>query len=433
MDLLESHTCERLFGELYENEGSSIKAQQDRYRHLIREYQSRFGAGEVQLFSAPGRAEIAGNHTDHNGGLVLAGSVQLDSIAAASRNRNTTINVFSDGFPESFTIDIEDREPRHHERETFNALLRGITSRFCHLGHRVGGFDACISSTVGIGSGLSSSASVEMLLGTVMNHLFNGGAVPLIELAKIGQYAENYYFGKPCGLMDQIACGYGGVVGIDFEDAENPSVQRIVFDFSDHGYTLMVVRTGSDHADLTEDYAAITREMRAVAGLFGKNRCRELSLSHILDNVKYIRSRVSDRALLRVYHFLTENERVKEQVDALRGGDLERFLVLVQRSGNSSAQWLQNSYSNRFPDRQPVSVARSLTEFFFSHREGGAFRVHGGGFAGTILVFVPQDHADEFIDFMENRLGGGAVTRLKIRPHGSIHVNSLLEGDEEQR
>jgi len=426
LPMFDSMECRMLFEKLYGPGEEAVLLQLDRYRRLADDYRTRFGEGKTQLFSTPGRAEIAGNHTDHNGGLVLAASVHLDSIAVAAPNRERKITVFSEGFPKPFTVSIDDLGAKPPERQTTTALIRGIAARIQELGHEVGGLNACISSNVGIGSGLSSSASLEVLLATIVNHLFNGGDIPMMDIAKTGRYAENQYFQKPCGLMDQIACGFGGIVNIDFKVMDAPTVRKIDFDFSDYGYCMMVVSTGSDHADLTDDYAAITREMRSVAELFGKRTCRELSLPLIIEQADRIRREIHDRALLRVYHFLTENERVREQVQALQQGDMDRFLSLVRASGNSSARWLQNSFSPRYFENQPVSVAEALTEYFQEKSGGGAFRVHGGGFAGTIQVFVPEENSNAFIDFMEKRLGTGSVTPLRIRPLGSIHINPLF-------
>jgi galactokinase len=429
MSLLESKLFRELTSKLYGEGEDTQKRQVSRYRSLIDTFQARFGQGDMNLFSTPGRAEIAGNHTDHNGGLVLAGSVHLDTIAVARRTESEVISVFSEEFPAPFEVNVADLEARAEERETTAALIRGIAARVRELGYKAGGFNAVLSSNVGIGSGLSSSASIEVLLTTIVNCFHNGGKIPMLELAKIGQYAENNYFMKPCGLMDQIACGFGGIVAIDFADSRSPVVHAVDFDLTDFGYNLLVVRTGSDHADLTEDYAAVPEDMRSVAAVFDKGVCRELSLADIMDNVPLLRHEAGDRSLLRAYHFLTENERVRGQVAALQNGDMRLFLSHVQNSGNSSALWLQNSFSTRYPKNQPVTVALALTEHFFRNREGGAFRVHGGGFAGTIQVFMPEQYCDEYIEHMESRIGRGSVTVLRIRSYGSIHINALIQGD----
>ncbi len=428
MKFLESRRLRELFSKLYGTD-ENVEKQVSRYRSLVETYEERFGKGDMQLFSTPGRTEIAGNHTDHNGGLVLAASVHLDTIAVALPTDSAVIRVYSEGFPGIIEVDTDDLVPKTEEREKTVALIRGIAARIRELGYRVGGFNAVITSKVGIGSGLSSSASFEVLLATIVNCLFNNGTIPMLELAQIGQYAENNYFMKPCGLMDQIACAFGGIVAIDFTDSRNPVVEAVDFDLTGFGYNLLVVSTGSDHADLTEDYAAISEDMHSAAAVFNKRVCSELSLGDIMDNVSRVRREAGDRSLLRAYHFLTENERVRRQVAALRKGDMRHFLSLVQNSGNSSALWLQNSFSTRYPMNQPVTVALALTEHFFRNREGGAYRVHGGGFAGTIQVFAPEQYCEKYVEHMESRIGRGSVTVLRIRSYGSIHINELVPGD----
>ena len=429
MTILESEHLKKLFLTMYGGLGNDVEAYVSRYRSLIDRYREYFGAGEVQLFSTPGRTELAGNHTDHNGGVVLAASVHLDSIAAVCTTDTEIIRIFSEGYTAPFEVHLGTLEAQDSERETTTALIRGTAGRMRELGYRVGGFNAYMSSNVGVGSGLSSSASIEVLVATIMNSLYNNGEIPMLQLAKIGRYAENNYFMKPCGLMDQIACGFGGIVAIDFADSENPVVRGVDVDLSDYGYCILVVRTGSDHADLTEDYASITEDMRAAAAVFGKELCRELTIEGVMDHVSQLRHGAGDRSLLRAYHFLMENERVRAQVEALQKGDVEQFLALVQSSGNSSALWLQNSFSTRYPRCQPVTVSLALTEYFLQGVKGGAYRVHGGGFAGTIQVFLPASCCDEYIDFMERRIGPETVTVLHIRPYGSMHINGFLSNE----
>jgi galactokinase len=426
MKILESEKLVKLFRAMYGTGTISVEAQVSRYRSLAQNYRKCFGEGELQFFSTPGRTEIAGNHTDHNGGIVLAGSVHLDTIAAVCPTGENMIRVFSEGYDEEYEVHLDALHIRSEERETTSALIRGIAFRMVECGYNVGGFNACISSNVGMGSGLSSSASVEVLLATIINCLYNHGDISMLELAKIGRYAENTFFMKPCGLMDQIACGYGGIVSIDFADIDSPVVRRVDVDMAEFGYRILVVRTGSDHADLTRDYASITEDMRSAASFFNREICRELSFDDILQHNSVLRDRAGDRSFLRSYHFLMENERVAKQVKALEGGDMKAFLSLVQCSGNSSAQWLQNAFSTRNPTSQPITVALALTEYFFRNRHDAAFRVHGGGFAGTIQVFSPEACCDEYIHFMENKIGAGTVTTLQIRPYGSMHVNEYL-------
>ena len=429
MMILESEYLKKLFKIMYGGRENDVEAYVSRYRSLVDRCREYFGEGEVQLFSTPGRTEIAGNHTDHNGGVVLAASVHLDSIAAARTTNTEIVRIFSEGYAAPFEVHLTTLEAQDSERETTTAIIRGIAGRMRELGYRVGGFNAYISSNVGVGSGLSSSASIEVLVATIMNCLYNNGDIPMLELAKIGRYAENNYFKKPCGLMDQIACGFGGIVAIDFSDSENPVVRGVDVDLSDYGYSILVVRTGSDHADLTGDYANITEDMRAAAAVFGKELCRELTIKGVMDHVAQLRREAGDRSLLRAYHFLMENERVRAQVEALQKGDVEQFLALVQSSGNSSARWLQNSFSTRYPRCQPVTVSLALTEYFLRRVKGGAYRVHGGGFAGTIQVFLPTHCCEEYIDFMESRIGPETVTVLHIRPHGSLHINDFLSNE----
>ncbi len=426
MNILYSDDTIDLFRVLYGSDETGVKEQTLRYEKIISNYNKRFKEKDVQLFSAPGRTEIGGNHTDHNGGRVLAGSVHLDSIAAVAKTDSKTITVYSEEYETPFIVQIDDLEQKKAEMGSTAALLRGITARLVELGYSIGGFNAVVTSNVSVGSGMSSSASIEVLLGTIMNTLFNEGKVTDLELAKIGQFSENHFFGKPCGLMDQIACLYGGIVAIDFADLHKPMVDKINRDFADFDYSLLVVDTGSDHTDLTKEYASIPRDMNRVAALFGASNCRELSIEVLLDDIARLRQNISDRAILRAYHFLNENERVSQQVEALQKGDVEAFLSLVQSSGDSSAKWLQNSFSTRSPLKQPLNLALALTDSFFSSRLGGAYRVHGGGFAGTIQVFTPNKYRDEYIKFMEARIGKNRVTPLRIRPYGAIHINSLI-------
>jgi len=425
MSCLEPGKIEGLFSVLYGNNPEEINRQISRYNRLIEQHHDIFSSKELELFSTPGRTELGGNHTDHNGGIVLAGAVQLDTIAAVSRTDNKRISVYSDGFAEPFIIYLDDRGPRQKEQGTTSALIRGTADRLRMSGYDAGGFNACIHSTVGIGSGLSSSASIEMLFNTIQNHLYNNGEVPVLEMAKIAQYSENEYFGKPCGLMDQIVCQTGSVVTIDFQDFSNPAVKKIPFDFSRFGYSVLVVDTGSNHANLTEDYAQVTRDMRDVARVFGRGVLRELDFTTMMQNIGDLRKKVSDRALLRAYHFYSENERVKRQIEALEKEDMGRFLELVMESGSSSARWLQNTFSTRMPDMQGLTLALAVSEHFFKGGVKGACRVHGGGFAGTIQVFLPEKKLAEYTRMIEGVIGRGSVTRLEIRSHGSIHVQSL--------
>ena len=320
-------------------------------------------------------------------------------------------------------VELDSLAPRKEEEGTTSALIRGIASRMRELGYRIGGFNAYITSEVLGGSGLSSSACIEVLLGSIINHLYNDGKIDEILLAKIGQYAENVYFNKPCGLMDQIACAVGGFVTIDFKDFDNPVVRKIDFDFAAQNYSLLVINTGGSHADLTDDYASVPREMKAVASALGKKVCRELTMEEVIQNIPKLRARVGDRAILRAMHFLSEDQRVVQQVEALERGDFGGFLRLVNESGDSSWKWLQNCYTNKNPHEQGITLALSVTENFLKGSGKGACRVHGGGFAGTVLVFMPNELLDEYVGLIEGIFGKGSVTVLSIRPYGTLCIN----------
>jgi galactokinase len=414
-----------IFEKIYGPE--AIGEQIERYRKLVEFHDTHFQQKEIHLFSTPGRTEIGGNHTDHSGGLVLAAGVNLDAIAVASRSSDRVITLFSEGYSEPFIVDTRDLKQKPEEEGNTKALIRGICSRFEERGYRIGGFNACMTSSVSIGSGLSSSASIEVLIGTIINTLYNDGRVGLLDLSKIGQYAENVFFCKPCGLMDQIACAYGGIVFIDFEELDRPKVKKLDVDFSRSECQLVVVETGSDHADLTAEYASIPREMRAAAkALPAGLRCRDVTLETLVRHIGHLRPHVSDRALLRLYHFVTENARVKQEVSALEREDFKTFFRCVAESGNSSMRWLQNSFSMKVPENQGITLALAVTEYFLRGISTGACRVHGGGFAGTIQAFLPQESVKEYSELMESAFGKGSVTPLDVRPLGTVSLNSLV-------
>jgi galactokinase len=393
-----------------------------RYEALSQEFQNRFRPSGVHLFSTPGRTEIGGNHTDHNHGKVLAAGVNLDAIAVAAPVSDDRITVYSAGYPQPFIVTLNDLEPRTSDYWTTTALIRGVAARFRQLGFRLGGFEACISSEVMVGSGLSSSAAIEVLLGTILNALYNENAVRPETLAAIGQYAENAHFNKPCGLMDQITCAVGGIVAIDFENPQQPRVEKIEFDFAEQNYSVLVVNTGGNHADLTEDYAAVPREMQAVAAKLGKQVCRQITRQDILQNIHRLRATAGDRAVLRALHFLDENERVDRQVAALQANDFAAFLREVNASGHSSCRWLQNCFTAKNVAEQGVTLALALTENFLTSIGEGACRVHGGGFAGTIQVFLPKQCLNDYTESMEAVFTPGSVQVLSIRPVGAVQV-----------
>lgn len=403
--------------------GDPQETQRARYRRLLDRVVDQFGAEELRVFSTPGRVELGGNHTDHNGGKVLAASVQVDSVAMVEPTDDSVVTLFSEGYEEPFRVDLSSIEKNDAEEGRTEALIRGLAARLTADGRRVGGFRGCMTSTVLQGSGLSSSASVEILFATIFNHLYNGGVIDSIELSLAAQYAENEYFGKPCGLMDQIACATGGVVSIDFERPRQPDVQRINTAFTDFGYSLHVCNTGGSHADLTSDYAAVTREMRSVAEFFGKSLCRELSIEQVLARIPELRTAVGDRAILRSLHFFLDNERVDRQLAALRDADFAAYLDAVRSAGDSSWELLQNNYSPANPREQGVPLALAMSRRFLG--DSAAVRIQGGGFAGTMQAYVPVERSEPYREFMEGMLGRGTVASIAIR---SIGTTELLSG-----
>lgn len=423
-DYLSSPQMVGFLKRLYGEDDLGIKRQTLRYNELINKFEDTFldHGKELHFFSTPGRTEIGGNHTDHNRGLVLAAAINLDSIAIAAKTADNIITVCSKGYDIPFVVDLESLEPQEAEVGTTTALIRGIASAFMSEGYKIGGFNAYISSDVLKGSGLSSSASIEVLLGDILNQLYNDAKIDPQTIAMIGQYAENRYFQKPCGLMDQIACAVGGFVAIDFKDPAKPLVKKIEFDFTSYGHKLLVVDTKGDHADLTDEYASIPAEMKAVAKALGGEVCRDHSMDELIKRLPMLREETGDRAILRAMHFHADNSRVENQVDALINGDFGRFLKLVNDSGNSSWKWLQNCYTTEDPMQQGVALALAVTENFISLKAHGACRVHGGGFAGTIQVFLPNELQKEYVDLMESLFGGGSVTTLIVRSSGSVHI-----------
>ncbi len=418
---------ESIFFKIYGETKSVNERQKQRYSRLLDNFRKQFTQEDIHIFSTPGRTEIGGNHTDHNLGRVLAASVNLDSVAAVALNDSNSVKLYSEGYDQPFIVDLENLGINSAEMGTTSALIRGIAARFKELNHNFGGFDAYCKSDVLPGSGLSSSASIEVLIGTIFNFMFNQGQISPQIIAIIGQYAENEYFGKPCGLMDQMACAVGGIVSIDFEDPLTPQVTKVNFDFSAHDYHLLVVDTGGSHADLTDEYALIPEEMKSVAKLFDLEYCRELSSDIFFSKIKELRIKVGDRAILRVLHFLGDNDRVVDQVNALEKGDFKQFLSLVNESGNSSFKWLQNVHSEKNTREQGVSLALALTEKYISEIKEGATRVHGGGFAGTIQAFLPGDAVTGYVNLIENVFGQGKVLVLNIRPHGTVYLNQFYE------
>ena len=391
-----------------------------RYRGLLENLERTFGpAPEAAVFSAPGRTEIGGNHTDHQHGRVLAGSVNLDVIAAVAPNGDNVIRIQSEGFPMD-EVDLSDLEPKEEEKNTSAAIIRGIAAWFARRGCKLEGFNAYTTSNVLKGSGLSSSAAFEVLVGNIINSLFYEDKCDAVTLAQIGQYAENVYFGKPSGLLDQMASSVGGMVTIDFADNTNPVVERVEYDFASAGHALCIVDSGADHADLTDEYAAVTRELKEVCAHFGKNVLREVPEADFYAALPLLRRKAGDRGVLRAIHVYEDNRRVKEQVEALRAGDFDKFLSLIRESGLSSWRMLQNVVPAGATHHQEVALALTLCEKLLNGR--GACRVHGGGFAGTIQAFVPMDMLVPFRKEMERVLGDGSCHVLSIRPVGGVRL-----------
>ena len=382
-------------------------------------FAASFEGTPERYFSAPGRTEIGGNHTDHQRGRVLAGAVNLDTVAAVRVNNTNTIRIQSKGYPMSI-VDITNLEPVASEINSTPALIRGVAARFAQLGCEVKGFDAYCESTVLPGSGLSSSAAYEVLIGTIINGLFFGGKVSQPEIAMIGQYAENVFFGKPCGLMDQMASAVGNLVTIDFFDKENPVIEPVHFDFASCGHALCIIDSGADHADLTDEYAAVPGEIKAVAAFFGNDVLTQIDEAEFYANIPALRAACGDRAVMRAIHFYQENARVPQQVAALKEGNFDKFLSLVKQSGYSSYMYLQNVIPAGYKAHQDVAVALALCEHYLAGR--GAYRVHGGGFAGTVQAFVPFDILDHFVAGMDAVLGQGACHVLSIRPQGGVEM-----------
>jgi len=436
---LNSAGAAEIFTELYGKDG--VEAAQKRYAKLILDMIKDGNEWvDLRIFSAPGRTELAGNHTDHNCGKVMAAAIQMDNVAVVKKRNDNIVFFRSAGFPDvkvnlTNSNGEPDLEPKPEEKGTTDALVRGIAAEFHKRGCAAGGFSANAESVVLPGSGLSSSAAIEVLIGRIFDSLYGEGKRTPLEIAQIGQIAENVYFGKPCGLMDQTACAAGGAVSIDFEEKENPVVKQIKFDLSSAGFVLCVVNTGGSHADLTADYASIPQEMKSVAAFYNKQNLRELDKDAILYRAIEMRKKLGDRALLRSIHFFDENERVydmaitlqimeKEASDANKLDAFYVYLKLVNQSGDSSWRLLQNVYSPNNTSEQGITLALALTKDFLANKcsNAGACRVHGGGFAGTIQAYIPVSAMKEYTDYIETFFGAGSVTPLMIRSKGAIEL-----------
>ncbi len=419
--ILLSHQAEAALKTLYGGQAERLTDEKKRYADLLGKFGAAFPTSEaVEFFSSPGRTEIGGNHTDHNAGRVLAAAVDLDILAVAAPRQDNRIQVVSEGYP-PLKLQLDRLRPLHAERFTTAALIRGVCARLQELGYAIGGFEAVVTSRVPKGSGLSSSAAYEVLIATILDHFYNQDRLDPLLKAQICQFAENHYFGKPCGLMDQTTCAVGGFVTIDFKDFDRPLVKKVDFDFSGKGYTLVIIDTGGSHANLNEDYAAIKNEMQSVAHALGGKWLREFSLEQVLQALPSLRGKVGDRALLRAMHFYMDDQRVVEQVQALEADDLPRFLQLVNESGASSWKLLQNCYTPADIHEQSITLGLALSQVFLGGLEG-ACRVHGGGFAGTIQVFVPESRLAAYLEEMRSVFGAHACQALQIRPVGATVV-----------
>ncbi len=415
---LDGGAADALLTELYGKE--NVEAQKARYLDAITRFRELYGErDEVGIYSVSGRSELSGNHTDHNRGCVIAASIDLDIIAVAAKTDERVVRLVSEGFGEDIVDFAAYSQPDETKFGTSASLVAGMCNGFLGKGYAIGGFCAYTTSNVLRGSGLSSSAAFEDMIGNLLNHIYNGGKVSNVEIAKIAQYAENAFFGKPCGLMDQVACAAGGIVAIDFANESAPVIDVIRPDMKD--YKLCIVNTGGNHADLTADYASVPTEMKAIASHFGKRVLREVDETDVTENLSVLREKFGDRAILRALHFFAETRRVAAQKKALQDGDLDGFFEGVIASGRSSFCYLQNVYTTKNVSEQGLSLALCLAEGFLSDRHG-AWRVHGGGFAGTIQSFVRETDVEAYRALMDSVFGEGACVVLRIRPHGALRV-----------
>lgn len=421
--LLESEKSKKLMAVLYGEE--AVDENMERYQALVMNFYKTFPEEDVMLFSSPGRTEISGNHTDHNHGKVLAGSINLDCIGVAAKNSSRTVNIISETYDQNFVIDLEDLKPSEKKAGTMD-LVKGLLQGFLESGYKIGGFNAVITSNVISAAGVSSSASFEMLLCSILNTFFNDGRMDTVAYAHIGKFAENKYWDKASGLLDQMACAVGGLISIDFKDPQVPVVDKIAFDFGSQNHSLIIVNTGKGHADLSQEYSSVPEEMKKVAEFFGKEVCAEITEQEVIENLEELRAYAGDRSVLRSLHFFEENKRVEAEVAALKENRFEEFLRNITDSGNSSWKWLQNCFTNTSFQEQGISVALALTELFLAEKKKGACRIHGGGFAGVIMTMLPNDLVNEYISYIEKAMGKGNAYRMSIRPYGAICFNEII-------
>ena len=421
---LESEKAGKLMTALYGEKAAGENIL--RYQNLVKDFKNHFPEEDVLLFTSPGRTEISGNHTDHNHGKVLAGSINLDCVGVAAKNNSSLINIVSVTYNQSFTIDLDDLAPNDKKAGTID-LVKGLLKGFLEKGYEIGGFNAYITSNVISAAGVSSSASFEMLLCSILNTFFNDSRMDTVAYAHIGRYAENVYWDKASGLLDQMACAVGGLITIDFKDPLKPAVEQIDFDFASQNHSLIIVNTGKGHADLSADYSSVPAEMKKVAEFFGKEVCADITEEDVIGQLSAVREFAGDRSVLRALHFFEENKRVDAEVTALKEGRFDEFLLNITASGNSSWKWLQNCFTNTSFQEQGITVALALTELFIAGKKQGACRIHGGGFAGVIMAVLPNEITEEYISYMDTAMGEGNAYRMSIRPYGSICFNAVAE------
>lgn len=418
-EVVKSEKAVSLFKQMYGE--NRVEENAKRYEMVAECFAKEFGDREFEFFTAPGRTEIGGNHTDHNHGKVLAGSVHLDCVAAASANGTHTVTLISETYNQRLVIDLDNLAPTEKTTGT-EPLLKGIFAGLLEKGFKVDGFDAYVTSNVIGGAGVSSSASFEMLVCVIVDYLFNDGKIGVVAYAKAGQYAENKYWLKGSGLLDQLACAVGGMITIDFADIENPKIREIQCNFDEMGHDLVIINTGKGHADLSAEYSAVPNEMKKVAEYFGKEVLQQVDEDAVIENVRAIREFAGDRGVLRAFHFFEENKRVDAEVEALEAKDFDTFLRKITESGDSSWKWLQNCYCNETPEEQSITVALALTKLYLDKIGHGVCRVHGGGFAGVIAAFLPKEYTEGFTQYIDKALGEESAYVMHIRPQGAIKV-----------
>lgn len=425
IEALQRGDFDKALGRLYSEDANVVAKQRARYIDAVKEFAKRFDSSrEVRLYSAPGRTEIGGNHTDHNHGVVMAAAVDLDMVAVVAQNNSTQVNIYSKNFERTDSVDVSCLTVQENEKGSSPSLIRGIAARIVDLGGAVGGFDAYTTSDVLRGSGLSSSAAFEVLVGEIFNAEFNEGRFSAVDNAKIGQYAENVFFDKPCGLMDQTACAVGSAITIDFKDPAAPIVDKITFDIAKHGFYLCITDTKGSHADLTDDYAAIRSEMESVAEFLGKKVLRDVDENEFFAQIAAIREKLGDRAVLRAIHFFADCKRARDLYEAVADNRFDDFLRLIVDGGHSSFEYNQNAYSIKKPQEQGVALGVALSQRVLAER--GAWRLQGGGFAGTIQAFVPKDLLEQYRSTLEGVFGEGSCYVLNVRNYGAIQVTQEL-------